>query len=387
MRHFKSITAGFLLAVLFATSGRAVGDIGFRGEGSGLYPQATPPTTWSKDTGVLWKTSLTNWSNASPILVKKQIFICAEPATLISVDADTGKILWQSTIASLPEPPPKAHPDNGYTSATPCSDGNRIWAVFGQGLVACWDLSGKLLWSVHLENPPHNWGGCVSPRLAGGRLVVQFNHMFGLDPASGAIAWKLKTGWGWGSPVVAHLDGKDILYTCKGSAVDAATGTELYKGLTALDFNSPVLVDKVLYYLQQQPQAYALPANAEGKPQPLWTDITIAGERYYATPLVHGDLVYAINQSRNLSVLDRKTGALVYQKKIEFLKGTVYPSPTLAGNAIFLSSEGGQTVVIEPGREYREVSRNSLEKFRSSPIFFEHRMVVRGMTALWCIGQ
>lgn len=360
---------------------------GFRGTGEGLFPQATPPLNWSPTSGVAWKTPLPKWSNASPVLIGERLIVCAEPATLLCLEAETGTIIWQSTVPDLPAQPPKSHPDNGYTSPTPCTDGQRVWAVFGQGIVGCWNLSGKLLWHKFVEAPPHDWGGCVSPRLAGGKVIVQFDHLYGLDPVTGATQWSLKTDWGWGSPVVARIGGSDVLYTCKGVAVDAATGRELVKGLVRLDYNSPCLVDGVLYYLQQKPQAYALPATSSAQPRALWQNAQIAGDRYYATPLVHDGLVYAINQARNLSVLDQKTGALVYEKRIEHLKGTVYPSPTLAGKYIFLSSEGGQTVVIEPGREYREVARNTLEKFRSCPVFAGNRMYIRGLTHLWCIGK
>ncbi len=376
-----------VLAGVASLSILATEQAGFRGDGAGLYPKAKPFTSWSTNSHVVWKTTATNWSNASPLLIGKHLFICAEPASLICVEADTGKILWQNTVTDLPAALPKTHNVNGYTSATPCSDGRRIWAVFGQGVVACWDLTGKLLWSVTLEKPPHDWGGCISPRLAGGKVVVQFDHLFGLDPETGVVQWKLKTGWGWGSPVVARIGKVDVLYTCKGVAVEAASGKELAKGLVQLDYNSPCLVDGVLYYLQQKPQAYTLPTTADGTLVALWTNVVIAGDRYYATPLVYDGLVYAINQARNLSVLDQKTGALVYQKKLEYLQGTVYPSPALAGKYIFLSSDGGQTVVIQPGREYQEVSRNSLEKFRSCPIFSGTRMYIRGLDHLWCIGE
>lgn len=374
-------------AVLTNSARCSAAPTGFRNDGAGLYPEATPPTTWSSTSNVVWKTAITNWSNASPILIGNRLFTCAEPATLVCLDAATGKMIWENSISPLPSPAARTHSDNGYTSATPCTDGKRIWTVFGAGLVSCWDRSGKLLWNTPLEQPPHGWGGCISPRLAGGCVVVQFDNLFGLDPETGSVKWKLKTDWGWGSPVVGRVGHADILYTCKGAAVDAATGKELTKGMVRLDYNSPCLVEGVLYYLQAKPQAYALPATPAEAPRALWTNASIASDRYYASPLVHDGLVYAINQSKNLSVLEQKTGVLVYQKRIESLQGTVYPSPTLAGSYIFLSSEGGQTVVIEPGREYREVAHNTLEKFRSCPIFAGNRIYIRGLNHMWCLGK
>ncbi len=91
--------------------------------------------------------------------------------------------------------------------------------------------------------------------------------------------------------------------------------------------------------------------------------------------------------AKNLSVVDQKTGALIYEKKVDFLQGTVYPSPTLAGDLVFLSSERSQTVVIKPGREYSEVARNVLEIFRSNPVFSGTRMYIRGEKNMWCIGR
>lgn len=370
-----------------ATLGWSANSVGFRGDGSGLYPKAKPILQWSPTSNVVWKTALTNWSNASPILVGDRIFVCAEPATVICLSAKNGTLLWQDSVTNLPQPAPPTHGVNGYTSATPCSDGRHVWVVFGQGVVACWEVSGKRLWSVSLEKPPNGWGGCVSPRLAGNVLVVQFDHLFGLDPATGAERWKTKTPWGWGSPVVAQIGKRDILYTCKGAAIDAASGQELIKGLVALEYNSSCLVDGVLYYLQQNPQAYALPEKPEDMPRALWQGASIAGDRYYATPIVHNGFVYAINQAHNLSVLEQATGKLVYAKKLDFLQGTVFPSPSLAGDYVFLSSENGQTLVLKAGAQYDEVARNSLEPFRASPVFSGTRMFIRGRQHMWCIGR
>jgi hypothetical protein len=57
-----------LLAVaLFNVSGVAGELSGFRGDGAGLYPRATPPTSWSPESNVVWKTEMPDWSNASPL--------------------------------------------------------------------------------------------------------------------------------------------------------------------------------------------------------------------------------------------------------------------------------------------------------------------------------
>ncbi len=86
-------------------------------------------------------------------------------------------------------------------------------------------------------------------------------------------------------------------------------------------------------------------------------------------------------------MIDAKTGQLVYDQRLEFGGGQCYPSITLAGKYLYVSSDNGTTLVLEPGREYKELARNMLEPFRSSLVFEGRRMYVRTTKGLWCIGE
>ena len=66
--------------------------------------------------------------------------------------------------------------------------------------------------------------------------------------------------------------------------------------------------------------------------------------------------------------------------------GTAYPSISLAGSPTHISKESGITLVLQPGREHQEAARNNLETFRSSSIFANDRMCVRGLQHLYCMG-
>ena len=103
--------------------------IGFRGDGNGAFPGATPVidfregdaeqrkvahvvynsgspvprrsdrTAWvfTNDTkvNIVWKAKMPDFSNSSPIVVGDRVFCMAEPYTLVCVSAHTGRILWQ----------------------------------------------------------------------------------------------------------------------------------------------------------------------------------------------------------------------------------------------------------------------------------------------------
>jgi outer membrane protein assembly factor BamB len=82
--------------------------VGWRGDGTGRYPGAEPPTTWQRkaagDTyataNIAWMTSLPNVGVSSPVVVGERIFLTCEPADLVCIDKKSGHILW---VRSVPE--------------------------------------------------------------------------------------------------------------------------------------------------------------------------------------------------------------------------------------------------------------------------------------------
>src|SRR4051812_37465751 len=79
--------------------------VGWRGDGTGRFPGATPPTTWSRGANgerknILWEAKLPCYSWATPIVVGNKVFTRSEPYDLICLDKNTGRILW------IRSPPP-----------------------------------------------------------------------------------------------------------------------------------------------------------------------------------------------------------------------------------------------------------------------------------------
>src|SRR5438045_1968236 len=73
--------------------------VGWRGDGTGHFPGATPPTTWSRGANgerknILWEAKLPCYSWATPIVVGNKVITRSEPYDLICLDKNTGKILW-----------------------------------------------------------------------------------------------------------------------------------------------------------------------------------------------------------------------------------------------------------------------------------------------------
>ena len=73
--------------------------VGWRGDGTGHFPGATPPTTWDRGANgerknILWEAKLPCYTWATPIVVGDKVFTRSEPYDLICLDKNTGRILW-----------------------------------------------------------------------------------------------------------------------------------------------------------------------------------------------------------------------------------------------------------------------------------------------------
>lgn len=72
---------------------------GFRGDGSGVYPDAKVSAVWDKDTKPVWQVKLPAWSNSSPLPVGDLVFVGSEPTLLLCLRASDGTNLWQASLA------------------------------------------------------------------------------------------------------------------------------------------------------------------------------------------------------------------------------------------------------------------------------------------------
>jgi outer membrane protein assembly factor BamB len=107
------------------------------------------------------------------------------------LDLETGRQLWTRS-AHKGAPPNQLHVKNTYASETPATDGERVYAYFGNVGLFCYDLEGKLLWTA--KWPPvrtrYGWGSAASPVVHEGRVFVVSDN----DDASFVVALDAKTG-------------------------------------------------------------------------------------------------------------------------------------------------------------------------------------------------
>src|SRR5262245_52497324 len=114
--------------------------------GQGLVSGAGYPDSWSASQNVRWKTALSGDGNSSPIVWGDRIFITTaydngRRVSVIAFRRTDGTKLWEA-FAPAGRAGQGSHYKNGHASATPATDGQRVYASFGaRGLVA-FDMDG-----------------------------------------------------------------------------------------------------------------------------------------------------------------------------------------------------------------------------------------------------
>ncbi len=322
------------------------------------------------------------------------------------LDLATGKTLWQQTaVEELPHE--GHHPDHGFASHSPATDGTHVYAYFGSRGLHCYTLEGKLVWSKNLGRMQTRagFGEGSSPLLTGDSIVVNWDHegadfIAAFDKKTGAERWRRERNEDttWSTPLAVEHEGKTQIVVSATNRVrgyDLATGNPLWEcgGMTANVIPSPMAADGLVYAISGF-RGNSLLAIRLGRTGDLTDTDAIAWRCTSKTPYVPsallegGRLWFFSNNTGILSCLDAKTGkVLIDAERIDGLSG-VYASPVAANGKIYLTGRNGEGVVLRAGEKLEVISKNKLdEKFDASPALSGKDMLLRGHEFLYCISE
>src|SRR5262249_27974706 len=113
------------------------------------------------------------------------------------------------------------------------------------------------------------------------------------------------------------------------------------------------------------------------------------GGAYMPSPLLDGGQIYVLYDRGFFASFDAETGRPIYEKqRIEPGAGGFTASPWAYGGQIFCLNEDGDTFVIQAGREFKILGKNSIEDlFMASPAISGNLLLLRGMNQLYCIDN
>jgi outer membrane protein assembly factor BamB len=331
---------------------------------------------------------------------------------LYSFDAATGRVRWQQRAYQGP-PVGGRHRKNSYASETPATDGERVYALFGNVGLFCYSMDGTLLWTHKIDPQPRylDFGTASSPVVHEGRVYLlddneASSYIAALDARTGAVIWKTprkiegRLASGWSTPYVWITPQRTEIVAI-GTGVTIAYGTdgqELWRLKGATQANpTPTEGDGLLFIGtgsqgESNRPLFAVRPGASGdislKPGETsnafvaWYQPRAAA--YTSSPLVYGGRVYAVNDNGVLQVFDAKSGREVYKARVGGVGNTFSASPWTCGGRIFFLSEEGDTFVINPGDSYDEVAKNSLGELAfASPAVTRDGLFIRTQTRLY----
>jgi len=282
----------------------------------------------------------------------------------------------------------------GYASATPVSDGNAIYATFGNGVVASYDLAGRLRWRVWLGPDDHQRRGylgtsAASPVIVDGKLIVPYRHLTALSLADGGVVWRGRSWPHYGTPAVAVVDGRSVLLSPDGDALDPGSGATLRSGLGDLVYLGPTARGDEVWYIGNNVGTDTVKPNRATswllswrgdalEATQRWSTEFVQTDRIYAAPLVFGDAIYIVTMHQELVVLALDSGMIRHQRKVGVLLDQAWAAPTAVGDRVFIASTSGRVTEVETVAPYAAVREHQLESGYAAPWFVGGAMIWRG---------
>ncbi len=406
---------------------------------NGVAPHSDPPTTWSETENVRFKVEVPGRGLASPIVWGDKVFLLTavamdpeayqasqkaaaaklerkewppsvEPVKqaflVLALSRRDGSVAWRRT-ATERVPHESHYLDSSFASASPVTDGERLFAHFGSNGLYAYDLEGELLWSVDLGDMTtrRGFGEGSSPALHGDTLVVNWDHegdsfIVALDARSGEQLWRTDRPGevtSWSTPLVVESGaGLQVVVAATGRSrgYDLETGQEIWSaaGMTVNTIPTPVHSGGIVYltsgYRGNLMQAIAL-ADARGPVDDaavVWT--FDRHTPYVPSPVLYEDRICFLKHFKNIfTCLDAGTGEVLYtEKRLEGITN-VYASPVAAAGRIYIFAKDGRSVVLGAGREYQLLATNALDDgVNASPAIAGDEIFVRSDRYLYAIS-
>lgn len=235
----------------------------FRGPNADGTINAGPPTEWSEDKNVTWKTEIHGRGWSTPVIKDDKVWVTTAKVdgtqmSLMCLDYINGDILLDRVLVTCdnPEPILTREPLNSYATCTSVLDGDFIYVHFGSFGTFCIDAKTyETRWERRDISCSHWRGPASSPIMWNDKLILTFDgadqqFLMALDKATGKTVWRTdrstdfsddKNGIpgnsgdmrkGFGTPFVVTRGGKNIMISNAAKACwayDPDTGAELWQ--------------------------------------------------------------------------------------------------------------------------------------------------------------
>jgi outer membrane protein assembly factor BamB len=330
-----------------------------------------------------------------------------EEEGVLSWDASNGKERWRHVYK------PGSQFDYAGPRATPTIDGKQLYTVSSSGVLMCLATAdGKVKWERDLRQElaavPPKWGFAFSPLVEEGRVFVSPGARDGrslaaFDKETGKLLWEAQDDpAGYSSPIAATVAGvrQIIFFTGKrllGVTPDQGRLLWEFPWHTQYEVNAatPVVIHG---RSGKEELTWVFISSGYGKGCALVKIISREGkfeakavyesnelECHFVSPVRYGDHLYALDERRDLTCLDLRTGKAVW-RETGFLKGSLIR----IDDRLLVLGENGKLALIEANpKEYRELARaRPLRDNRcwALPVVADGRLFLRDRRQVLCLN-
>jgi outer membrane protein assembly factor BamB len=439
----RHLLPALTVLLLFSTTTLAAGPEHwpqFRGGCGGVADGAKLPSVWSASTNVAWKTAIPGKAWSSPVVWDDKVFVTSavsgqdvEPprkglyvwrfwgtreseeyrCMLYCLGFATGKMLWER-VAHRGPTRAAIHMKNSYASETLATDGERVFACFGNVGLFCYDMDGREVWSQKWGFFPTRlgWGPAASPVLHGDRVYVvndneKASFLAAFDKRTGRQLWRVQRDEpsNWSTPLVWENERRtEIVTPGRGKVRSYDLDGKLlweFAGMSDIVIPTPVASRSLLYvssgYVSNSLRpVYAIRPGASGdislKDGQTRNDFIAWCDRkagpYNPSPLLYGDRLYVLYDKGFLACYDAKTGQPVYGRQRLSPTATAFTaSPWACDGKIYCLSEDGETFVVQAGPEFKLLASHRLDQMTlATPAIARDSVIMRTFSHLWRFG-
>ena len=397
----------------------AVRMVADEGEGAKYWPRWRGPSgqglpsgsgyvdRWSSTQNVLWKTPVPGSGNSSPIVWGDYVFVTAaydagRRVSVLAYRRSDGRLLWET--AAPQGRTDRAHYKNGHASATPSTDGERIYVSFGPRGLFAFDFNGKIVWQRDLGPIEAYHGAAGSPLLYKNRIILyqdQYRDSFiaAFDTRIGQQLWRTPRDAraGWGTPIAVRVAGRDEVIVSseqRVQAYDPERGRELWRcrGTTYEVIPTPVVGYGMVFCASGRAgPTLAIKAGGSGdvtKTHLAWT--SPRGSPFVPSPILFGEQLYMVNDMASIvTSMEATTGKMLWQGRLGVAQREGFSaSPVAVDGKVFFTNDEGETFVLRAGPTFELLHVNRIgERTLASPALVDGRWYIRTDRNLFAIGR
>jgi outer membrane protein assembly factor BamB len=426
MTRTLCVTAAVALAVVLWREPPAAGQepavrmVADEGEAAKYWPRWRGPSgqglasgtgyvdAWSATQNVVWKTAVPGRGNSSPIVWGDRIFLTTSyeggrRLSLLAFRRSDGRLLWE-TAAPAGATDNGANPKNGHASATPATDGQRVYVSFGPRGLFAFDFDGTIVWQRDLGSMQAYHGAAGSPLLYRDRIILyqdQYRGSFvaAFDARTGRELWRTprEANTGWGTPIAVRVGTRDEVIVSSQQQVhayDPERGRELWRcsGNTYEVIPTPI-VGYGMIFCSSGRAGPTLAIKPGGSGDVTRTHVaweSPRGSPFVPSPILYGDQIYMVNDMASIvTSLHAPTGKAMFQGRLGVATREGFSaSPVAVDGKIFFTNDEGETFVLRAGPAFQLLHVNRIgESTLASPALVDGRWYIRTDRNLYAIGR